>query len=157
MFPHWRSLSHWKCLGGDSRTISHTCYYAGVCANASANDESYYACDNDRDDDDADDDDDDDDDADTDDDNDDGDDDEDALLFFVFAGGANWDTVLRQRQKHAWKRGETSCELTVQVKVIHRTRYYEIQDGKGNIRLYDRKLKWINCTEKENLRTERSL
>ena len=37
--------------------------------------------------------------------------------------------------------GEAQCELTVQVKVIHRTRYYEIQDGKGNIRLYDRKLK----------------
>ena len=118
-------------------------------------------CDDTPDDDDNDDDDDDDadddndDDADTDGDNDDGD--EYALLFFVFAGGANWDTVLRQRQKHAWKRRETSCELTVQVKVIHRTRYYEIQDGKGNIRLYDRKLKWINCTEKENLRTERSL
>jgi hypothetical protein len=34
----------------------------------------------------------------------------------------------------------TSCELTVQFKVIHRARYYEIQDGKGNVRLYDRKL-----------------
>jgi hypothetical protein len=106
-----------------------------VCANTRANREPYYACNNDRDDDDDADNDDDDD---TDDVND--NDDEDALLFFVFAG-RNWDTVLRQRRKHAQKRGETSCELTVQVKVIHRPRYYEIQNGKGNVRLYGTKLK----------------
>ena len=90
MFPHCRSLSHLRCLGGDGRKITHACYYAYVCANTRANREPYYACSNDRDDgDDAD------------------NDDEDALLFFVFAG-RNWDTVLRQRRKHARKRGETS-------------------------------------------------
>ena len=73
MLPHCRSLSHLRCLGGDGRKITHTCYHADVCANTSANSESYHACDNDRDDDDDD----------TDDDNDDDDDDEDALLFFV--------------------------------------------------------------------------
>ena len=51
-----------------------------MCANASANSESYHACDNDDDDDDDD------------------DDDEDALLFFVFVGRTRSDTVLRQRQ-----------------------------------------------------------
>ena len=75
LLPHCRSLSHFKCLGGDGRKITHTCYHADVCANTSANSESYHACDNDRDDDDDD----------TDDDN----DDEDALLFFVFVGETN--------------------------------------------------------------------
>ena len=54
MLPHCRSLSHLRCLGGDGRKITHTCYHADVCANASANSESYHACDNDRDDDDTD-------------------------------------------------------------------------------------------------------
>ena len=76
MLPHCRSLSHLRCLGGDGRKITHACYHADVCANTSANSESYYACDNDRDDDD--------DDAD-----DDNDVDEDALLFFVFVGDTN--------------------------------------------------------------------
>ena len=80
MFPHCRSLNHLRCLGADGWEITHACYYADVCANTRANNESYYACDNDRDDDDDDD--------DTDDDDDD-DDDDDALLFFVFVGESN--------------------------------------------------------------------
>ena len=73
MFPHCRSLSHFRCLGGDNRKITHACYYNDVCANTRANNESQYACDNDRDDDD----------------DDDGDDDDDALLFFVFVVSTN--------------------------------------------------------------------
>ena len=72
MLPHCRSLSHLRCLGGDGRKITHTCYYADICANTSAHSESYYACDNDRGDDDY-----------AADDNDDDDVDEDALLFFL--------------------------------------------------------------------------
>ena len=36
--------------------------------------------------------------------------------------------------------GETPCELTVQIKVIRRPRYYEIQNGESNVRLYSSRM-----------------